>query len=106
MSDPQETGLPGELDPPSKWGVGTTRTFHLSVSVRGLLRRVTSGTKRERRNATVGIVVEGRQPTPEQLADTLMDELAQGHEVLPLNREPCDGWDWKTGCPGHVKEQA
>jgi hypothetical protein len=29
-----------------------------------------------------------------------MDELANGHEVLPMG-EPCEGFDYKTGCPGH-----
>jgi hypothetical protein len=34
-----------------------------------------------------------------ELKEALMDELAQGHEVLPTG--PCDNHDWKTGCQGH-----
>jgi hypothetical protein len=29
-----------------------------------------------------------------------MDELVRGHEVIPCG-EPCKGFDYKKGCPGH-----
>jgi hypothetical protein len=35
-----------------------------------------------------------------ELRQALMDELAQGHEVLPMSAE-CEGFDYKKGCPGH-----
>lgn len=34
-----------------------------------------------------------------ELRDAFMDELAEGHELIPLGE--CDNWDWKTGCKGH-----
>jgi hypothetical protein len=35
-----------------------------------------------------------------EFRNDLMDELAKGHEVLPLGKA-CEGFDYKTGCPGH-----
>lgn len=35
----------------------------------------------------------------------LMDELALGRECLPIGK-PCEGWNWKTGCPGHQEAEA
>lgn len=37
----------------------------------------------------------------EDFRNSLMDELANGHEVLPLTNPPCEGFDFKHGCPGH-----
>jgi hypothetical protein len=36
----------------------------------------------------------------DELRSSLMDELAMGHEVLPLGGA-CEGFDYKQGCPGH-----
>jgi hypothetical protein len=36
----------------------------------------------------------------DELRNALMDELSQGHEVIPMSDE-CEGFDYKTGCPGH-----
>jgi len=36
----------------------------------------------------------------EEMREAFMDELAQGHKVIPVGK-PCDGFDYKTGCPGH-----
>jgi hypothetical protein len=30
----------------------------------------------------------------------LRNLLADGVEMIPVG-QPCEGWDWKTGCPGH-----
>ena len=84
------------------WEVGETR--HVSISVRGLLRRLGDG-KREAKRACAGITdaTTGLQVTPEQLHGMLCDELAAGHEALPIG-EPCENFSYKTGCPGHRKE--
>lgn len=42
---------------------------------------------------------DGRPVSPTEAKMALMDELAKGHEVLPYG--PCEGFDFKTGCPGH-----
>lgn len=36
----------------------------------------------------------------EELKGAFLDELAMGHEVIPVGK-PCEGFDYKTGCPGH-----
>lgn len=70
--------------------------MHMSLDVRGALkwpkaqlRRACGWIKRE----------DGTRYTPEALRDALMDELAEGHEVIPMS--DCPGFDFKTGCPGH-----
>jgi hypothetical protein len=43
--------------------------------------------------------------TPAQVRNAMYDELAKGHEVLPLGE--CDNFDFIKGCQGHVtKEEA
>ncbi len=79
------------------------RTIHMCLSVRGALR----WGKREFRKALSWMTQDGRRfESIEHLREALMDELAKGHEVLPVG-EICEGFDWKTGCPGHeVKSDA
>jgi hypothetical protein len=73
----------------------------MCLSVRGAL----NWDKRTFRNATKWIAKrDGTRYTPEQLRDALMDELAKGHEVIPMSE--CEGFDFKTGCPGHVNPPA
>lgn len=41
------------------------------------------------------------KPVPHKLAKkSLCVELLKGHMLLPLD-EDCEGFDFKTGCPGH-----
>ena len=40
----------------------------------------------------------GRSTTANESRDILLDELAKGHELLPLG--PCDNWDYQSGCQG------
>jgi hypothetical protein len=47
----------------------------------------------------------GRTLTPDEVKAALLDELAKGHEVIPFNAGPCEGFDFAgKGCPGHPKE--
>jgi len=39
----------------------------------------------------------------EEFKNSLYDELAKGHEVIPMGE--CEGFDYKTGCPGHDSSQ-
>lgn len=74
--------------------VGETR--HMSFSVRGALllsKREMEGVFRHD---------DGRLMTPDEARTELMDHLAAGHEKLPIGE--CEGFDFKTGCPGHRKE--
>ena len=74
---------------------------HACISIRGLIRRM-SVSKREAMRACVGItdLETGKRITLDRLLDLLFDELSSGHEVLPIG-EPCEGFSYKTGCPGH-----
>lgn len=78
-----------------------SKTIHLCVSVRGLLNHSKSEMKRDLKWITDG---DGKKfPSVDALKHALMDELAKGHEVLPTC--PCEGFDYKTGCPGHEQQE-
>lgn len=73
-----------------------SRIVHMCVSIRGLLRQ----SRREFARTCKSVTHEGRPVTPDQFREYLMDELANGHEVLPYG-EPCEGFSYVDGCPGH-----
>jgi len=74
------------------------KTVHLCVSVRGMLHWSPAETKRNLRSITKS---DGtRYASVEEFRSDLMDELVRGHEVIPCG-EPCKGFDYKKGCPGH-----
>ena len=73
-----------------------SRKTHLCLSVRGAL----NWSKAEMKRMASSITVDGKQlKTADEVRNFLLDELAQGHEVLPFG--DCDNFDWKTGCKGH-----
>jgi hypothetical protein len=45
---------------------------------------------------------DGREASSEEVHEWLCDQLAAGKRVLPMG-EPCDGFSFETGCPGHVQ---
>lgn len=72
------------------------RKVHLCLSVRGALNQ----TKAEMKRMASSITVDGKRlKTADEVREFLLDELAQGHELLPFGE--CDNFDWKTGCKGH-----
>jgi hypothetical protein len=75
------------------------RIIHCCLDVRGALKhfsdRELSGMFRNRST--------GKSLTADEARDVLYDHLAQGHEVIPMG-PPCEGFDYKTGCPGHKVE--
>lgn len=78
-----------------------TILYHSCQSVRGPL---TSWGKREWKNATKWITKkDGSKYEPFELKQAFLDELAQGHEVIPIG-PACDNFDWKDGCQGHRDE--
>lgn len=83
-----------------RWPVGST-TFHMAVSVRGLLKKspvlLTDDTEWITRT-------DGTRYSEPELREALLEELAQGHELLPM--QECPGFDFKSGCPGHRQEDA
>jgi site-specific DNA-cytosine methylase len=72
------------------------RKIHMCMSVRGALKMDRREFDRIHRNSCTDD--QGRTMTPDQVRDYLMDELAKGHEVIPLGE--CDNFDYKTGCGG------
>lgn len=70
---------------------------HLSFCVQGALNACDADLNRLAKSFTVDGV---RLKTADELKAFLRDELAQGHEMLPMSDE-CDNHDWKTGCMGH-----
>ena len=71
---------------------------HMCMSVRGPL---TNWPAREWKRALKYITKDDGTPyrTVEELKAVFLEELARGHEVIPLGE--CDNFDWKTGCKGH-----
>ena len=69
---------------------------HVCLSVRGaLLNRSFDGFTNS----------DGTTATRRQVEEFLLEELSKGHEVIPMSND-CVGFDYKTGCPGHKKEDA
>ena len=72
------------------------KTIHMCLSVRGAL----SWSKAEMKRMAPSMIVNGKQlKTADEVREALLDELAKGHEVLPLC--DCDNFDYKKGCLGH-----
>lgn len=47
---------------------------------------------------------DGRPMSVREAKNALMDEIAKGHEVIPCVND-CEGFDYKTGCPGHPVDE-
>jgi hypothetical protein len=73
---------------------------HFCQSVRGALRNWDR--RMMKRMASAFIMDDGRHlQTADEVREFLMDCLAKGWEVLPMG--DCEGFDFKTGCPGHTQ---
>lgn len=73
-----------------------SRTIHVHLNVRGALMNY-------RPRDFKGMLVDkatGRPLTPREAKAALLDVLARGIEAMPIG-EPCEGFDFSTGCPGH-----
>lgn len=66
------------------------RRIHMSLSVRGALNWPAR---------ILNPMAKDNGMSPEEFRDWLMGELSLGREVLPMFE--CDGFSYKTGCPGH-----
>lgn len=67
-------------------------TTHLCVNIDGLLRR----------RITKGLITrdDGSECSGREGRAWLLEQKALGRRVLPFG-DPCDGFDYQTGCPGH-----
>lgn len=73
-----------------------SKTIHCSLSVRGALK----WDRHMMRRACRTMTLNGRAPhNAEELRDALLELLAQGVEKIPMSE--CEGFDHKSGCPGH-----
>lgn len=75
----------------------THSTVHMSQSITGPLRNWKS---KDWKNATNWIThKDGSKYTPDELKSVFLEELAKGHECVPIGE--CDNFDYKNGCMGH-----
>jgi hypothetical protein len=79
--------------------------IHCCMDVRGWISNYGRATKTERKRMARGIVVDGREATPDEALSAMLDELAAGHLRLPVGW-PCEGFSYATGCPGHEKKES
>lgn len=70
------------------------KTYHMRIDVRGAIANL-----RGWPTEPSGYRDHGREITRAEARDGLLDELAKGHDYLPLGE--CDNFDFKSGCLGH-----
>ena len=86
----------------------TATSFYMHLDVRGALNNL----QRSRAKKSAFTDDQGRPITRLEAIDGLMDELAKGHECMPMSKrcgKPCKnsplciGFDYgkNGGCPGH-----
>lgn len=71
-----------------------SRSFHFCLDVKGFLMH-----SKLRDYKGMFTRDDGSSMSPEEAKRTLLDELAKGHEKLPMGK--CDNFDFKEGCLGH-----
>lgn len=81
----------------------SAQTIHMCISVRGVL-STWKTTEWKRALKTITKKDGTRYQSINDLKSAFFDELAKGHEVIPLGE--CDNFDWKTGCKGHPVTRA
>jgi hypothetical protein len=74
-----------------------SHTVHCCLDIRGAL-RPGQHVRGMLRDPQTGRVLPARE-----VREWLMDRLAEGKRVLPFG-EPCEGFSFQTGCPGHEDE--
>lgn len=73
---------------------------HMCMNVRGALSNWS-----DQRYVGVFTHDDGRTMTPKEAFDSLLDELAKGHVVIPIG-PVCEGFDYSGGgCPGHPVQE-
>lgn len=72
-------------------------THHVCISVRGYV----LGSDHDLISL---FQLQGRRLSPREARELLLEQLAQGREVLPIG-PACEGFDYSGGgCPGHPTE--
>lgn len=75
-----------------------SRTVHVHLDIAGALKSMSN-----REFTGMFDHDDGRRMTAEEAKANLIDILASGVKVLPIG-EPCEGFSYTTGCPGHETE--
>lgn len=68
---------------------------HVSMSVRGAIKNKSFDGFTNK---------EGLPVSKQEAQDFLLDQLAMGREKIPFG-EPCEGYSYKDGCPGHEEKE-
>ena len=80
-----------------------SQILHMCLSVRGVIYRGFRD-KRYFRGCLKWLTRDDGTPyrNVDELLNALLDLIDKGHEVIPMTREPCEGFDYSgKGCPGH-----
>ncbi len=75
----------------------TVKTCHISVNIEGVLRWS------DHDLIHLFITEDGEHRPAREIREWLKLQIAKGRRVLPFG-EPCEGWNYQTGCPGHPHE--
>lgn len=73
------------------------RTVHCCVDIEGVLRWSDSDLSKL-------FTEDGQRKPGRYVRDWLRLQLANGKRVLPMG-DPCEGFSYLTGCPGHPVEE-
>jgi len=77
-----------------------SKTIHCCIDIRGVLRW------KDRDLRGMFAYQNGQKLSGKEVREVLYDELAKGRKGIPMG-EPCEGFSYDTGCPGHGQpEQA
>lgn len=74
-----------------------SKTVHMCVDIEGVLRWPDAELQK------LFMDPDGQKRPGRYVRDWLRLQLAQGKRVLPMGN-PCDGFSYQTGCPGHPVE--
>ncbi len=79
--------------------MGTVTTRHLRLSLEGSILNFNP-------SDWVNCVTDdsGKTLTPDEVKRYFVTSLGEGKKYLPFG-QPCEGWSFQTGCPGHPQEE-
>jgi hypothetical protein len=75
------------------------KTIHLCLDIAGFLNQM----RRNPELAAGMFEIDGVPTTGPQSIAILEQNLAIGRKVLPFAK--CEGFDYRTGCPGHEQQE-